>query len=94
MFGVWSLEFEKRLRTGLMFRVAGFMIRDYGYLVEATAHLETIMQAEEKRMRGSKRSQDGHGDGRRQRGPNPQQSQGAFARSTFPVPSSGSRRGG
>lgn len=52
------LEFEKRLRTRLMFRVAGSMITDYGGLVEAAAHLETIIQAEVERMSGSRRSQD------------------------------------
>ncbi|KAL7256031.1 hypothetical protein ACSBR1_010041 [Camellia fascicularis] len=45
-------------------------------------------------MRGSRRSQDGQEDGKRQRRSNPQQSQGVHSRSTFPVLSSGSRRGG
>ena len=34
------LEFDKRLRTELMFKVVGSMIRDYGRLVEVTAHLD------------------------------------------------------
>ena len=51
------------------------------------------MQEEDEGQRGSKRSQDGQGDGRRQRGYNPQQSQGGVARLTFPVPSAGSGRG-
>ena len=37
------LEFEKRLRTRLMFKVARSMIRDYGRLVETASHLETVM---------------------------------------------------
>ena len=53
------LEFEKKLRIGLQFRVARSMARKYGRLVQAATHLETIMQAEEDRMKGSKRSQDG-----------------------------------
>ena len=69
------IEFEKRLRRGLKMRVGGSMIRDYGRLVDAAAHMEIMMQ-EEGGQRGSKRSQDGQGDGRRQRGANPQQSQG------------------
>ncbi|XP_028081041.1 dnaJ homolog subfamily B member 5-like [Camellia sinensis] len=56
------------------------MIRDYRCLVEAATHLENNMQAEKKRMRGSKRSQDSQGDGKRQRGSNPQSSQGAQLR--------------
>ena len=87
------LEFEKKLRHRLKLRVAGPMTREYGRLVDAAAHLEIIMHEDEERMRGSKRSQDSQGDGRRQRGSNPQQSQGGFARSTFPMPSSGSGRG-
>ena len=38
------LEFEKRLRAGLMFKVVGLMIRDYGPLMEVVAHLETVMK--------------------------------------------------
>ena len=67
------IEFEKRLTRGLKMRVGGSMIRDYGRLVDAAAHMEIMMQ-EEEGQRGSKRSQDGQGDGRRQRGANPQQS--------------------
>ena len=74
-------------------RVGGSFIREYRRLVDAAAHMELIMQKEDEGQRGSKRSQDGQGDGRRQRGSNPQQSQGGLARSTFPVPSAGSGRG-
>ncbi|KAF5931502.1 hypothetical protein HYC85_027673 [Camellia sinensis] len=74
-------------------KVGGSMIREHGCLVDAATHMESMMEEEEERMRGSKRSQEGQGDGRRQRGSNPQQSQSALARSTFPVPRSGSRRG-
>ncbi|KAL7186432.1 hypothetical protein ACSBR2_028220 [Camellia fascicularis] len=52
-----------------------------------------MQEEDEEKHRGSKRGQDGQGDGRRQRGYNPQQSQGGVARSTFPVPSAGSGRG-
>ncbi|KAL7226313.1 hypothetical protein ACSBR1_021430 [Camellia fascicularis] len=82
-----------RLRRGLKLRVGGSFIREYRRLVDAAAHMETMMQEEDEGQRGSKKSQDGQGDGRRQRGSNPQQSQGGLARSTFPVPSTGSGRG-
>ncbi|KAF5931790.1 hypothetical protein HYC85_027961 [Camellia sinensis] len=87
-------EFERKLRRGLKLRVGGSYIREYRHLVDAAAHMEIMMQEEDEGQRGSKRSQDGQGDGRRQRGSNPQQSQGGVARSTFPVPSAGSGRGG
>lgn len=61
--------------------------------MDAAAHMESMMQEEEERQRGSKRSLDGQGHGRRQRSSNPQQFQGGFVRSTFPVPSVGPRRG-
>ncbi|KAF5932581.1 hypothetical protein HYC85_028752 [Camellia sinensis] len=87
-------EFERKLRRGLKLRVGGSFIREYRHLVDAAAHMELMMQEEDEGQRGSKRGQDGQGDGRRQRGPNPQQLQGGVARSTFPVPSAGSGRGG
>ena len=52
------IEFKKRLRSRLLFKAAGSMIGDYGRLVETTTHIETIVQVEEKRMKGSKRSQE------------------------------------
>ncbi|KAL7249122.1 hypothetical protein ACSBR1_011315 [Camellia fascicularis] len=61
-----------KLRHGLKMRVGASMTRDYGRLVDAAAHMEIMMQEEDERQRGSKRSQDGQGDGRRQRGSNPQ----------------------
>ncbi|CAL5394237.1 unnamed protein product [Camellia sinensis] len=87
-------EFERKLRRGLKLRIGGSYIREYRHLVDAAAHMEIMMQEEDEGQRGFKRSQDGQGDGRRQRGSNPQQSQGGVARSTFPVPSAGSGRGG
>ena len=87
------IEFEKKLRRGLKLRVGGTMIRDYGRMVDAAAHIEIMMQDEEEGQKGSKRSQDGQSDGRRQKGFNPQQSQGSFSRSTFPVPSASSGKG-
>ncbi|KAF5933080.1 hypothetical protein HYC85_029251 [Camellia sinensis] len=86
-------EFERKLRRGLKLRVGGSYIREYRHLVDAAAHMEIMMQEEEEKQRGSKRSQDSQSDGRRQKGYNPQQSQGAVSRSTFPVPSVGSGRG-
>ncbi|KAL7181797.1 hypothetical protein ACSBR1_040658 [Camellia fascicularis] len=83
---------KRELRRGLKLRVGGSFIREYRRLVDAAAHMELMMQ-EEEGQRGSKRNQDGQGDGRRQRGSNPQQSQGGLARSTFPVPSTSSGRG-
>ena len=62
--------------------------------MDAAAHMELMMQEEdEEKHRDSKRGQEGQGDGKRQRGYNPQQSQGELTRSTFPVPSVGSGRG-
>lgn len=87
------LEFERKLRHGLKMRVGGSMTRDYERLVDAAAYMEIMMHGEDERLRGSKRSQDGQGDSRRQTGSNPQQSQGGFARSTFLVPSVGFGRG-
>ncbi|GMP61959.1 hypothetical protein CsSME_00024237 [Camellia sinensis var. sinensis] len=57
------LEFEKRLRTRLLFKVATFMISDYGSLMEATTHLETVIYTEEEPMRGSRQmSQEVQGE--------------------------------
>ncbi|XP_028117412.1 F-box/kelch-repeat protein At1g15670-like [Camellia sinensis] len=86
------LEFEKRLRTGQMFKVASSMIRDYRRLMEAAAHLKTVMQIEEERMRGSRKSQDAQGDSKRRRGSNPQQSHGAQSRKANVVADTLSRK--
>ncbi|KAF5934503.1 hypothetical protein HYC85_030674 [Camellia sinensis] len=56
-------EFERKLRRGLKLRVCGSFIREYRRLVDAAAHMEIMMQEEEEGQRGSKRSQDGQGDG-------------------------------
>ena len=53
------IEFEKKLRRGLKLRVGGTMIREYGRMVDAAAHMEIMMQEEEEGQKGSKRSQDG-----------------------------------
>ena len=82
-------ECERKLRRGLKLRVGGSFIREYKRLVGAAAHMVLMMQEEDEGQRGSKRSQDGQSDGRRQRGSNPQQSLGCVARSSFPVPSAG-----
>ncbi|KAF5933939.1 hypothetical protein HYC85_030110 [Camellia sinensis] len=67
-------EFEQKLRRGLKLRIGGSYIREYRHLVDAAAHMELMMQEEDEGQRGSKRSQDSQGDGRRQKGYNPQQS--------------------
>ncbi|KAL7164095.1 hypothetical protein ACSBR2_040078 [Camellia fascicularis] len=69
---------KKSDMCGLKLRVGGSFIREYRRLVDAAAHMELMMQEEEEGQRGSKRNQDGQGDGRRQRGSNPQQSQGGL----------------
>ncbi|XP_028126190.1 uncharacterized protein LOC114322923 [Camellia sinensis] len=47
------IEFEKRLRTKILFKVARNMIQNYDCLVEAATHVEIIEQVEEERIRGS-----------------------------------------
>ncbi|XP_028105410.1 uncharacterized protein LOC114304453 [Camellia sinensis] len=87
------IEFEKKLRTKILFKVAENMIRNYDRLVEAATYVEIIVEAKEERIRGSRsRGQGSQGDYR----PNkksrnmfsshfpPQQS-----RSTFSLPSVG-----
>ncbi|XP_028114370.1 uncharacterized protein LOC114312332 [Camellia sinensis] len=55
------LEFEKRLRPKILMKVVGNMICDYDRLVEAVAHVEITVEAEEARQ-GLKRV--GHSDAR------------------------------
>ena len=43
------IKFEKKLRTKISFKVAGNMIRNYDRLVEAAAHVEITVKAEEER---------------------------------------------
>ena len=69
-------EVERKLRRGLKLSVGGSFIHEYRHLVDVSTHMELLMQEEDEGQRGSKRSQDGQGDGRRQRGSNHQQSQG------------------
>ena len=53
------IKFEKRLRTGLLFKVVRSMIWDHGCLVESAAHIEILIQIVEEWMRGFRqRSQD------------------------------------
>ncbi|XP_028093882.1 uncharacterized protein LOC114293970 [Camellia sinensis] len=47
------IEFKKKLRSKILFKVAGNMIRNYDRLVEAAAHVEIIVEAEKKRFRNS-----------------------------------------
>ncbi|XP_028059575.1 uncharacterized protein LOC114263269 [Camellia sinensis] len=87
------IEFEKKLRTKILFKVAGNMIQKYAHLVEATAHVETTVQVEKERLRGSRsRGQEPQVDFRQNKksmGNFPFQSQPQQSRSTFPLPSSG-----
>lgn len=48
------IEFEKKLTTKILFKDAGNMIQNYDCLVEAAAHVEIIVEAEEERIRGSR----------------------------------------
>lgn len=48
------IEFEKRLRTKILFKVVGNMIWNYDRLVEAAAHIEITMQAKKERLWGSR----------------------------------------
>ncbi|XP_028104124.1 uncharacterized protein LOC114303178 [Camellia sinensis] len=89
-------EFEQRLRTKILFKVAGNMIQEYDRLVEAAAHVEITVEAKEERLRNLRSRGHGlQGDYR----PNkksksvflsqPQQQQ---CRSIVPLPSTGSGR--
>ncbi|XP_028085074.1 uncharacterized protein LOC114286177 [Camellia sinensis] len=55
------LEFEKRLRPKNLMKVVGNMIRDYDRLVEAVAHVEITVEAEEARQRSKRTSQSDTG---------------------------------
>lgn len=58
-------EFEQRLRMKILFKVAGNMIWNYDRLVEAAAHVEITVKAEEERLRNSRsRGQGSQGDSR------------------------------
>ncbi|XP_028110630.1 uncharacterized protein LOC114309129 [Camellia sinensis] len=87
------IEIEKKLRTKILFKVAGNMIRNYDCLVEVTAHVEITVEAEEKRIRGSRsRGRGSYRDYRpnkKSRSTFPSQSQPQQSRSTFPLPSAG-----
>ena len=48
------IEFEKELRTKILFKVVRNMIRNYDRLVEATTHVEIIVEAEEERLQNSR----------------------------------------
>ncbi|XP_028108692.1 uncharacterized protein LOC114307495 [Camellia sinensis] len=55
------LEFEKRLSSKILMKVVGNMIHDYDCLVEAEAHVEITVEAEEARQRLKR---VGHSDAR------------------------------
>ncbi|XP_028064219.1 uncharacterized protein LOC114292769 [Camellia sinensis] len=90
-------EFERRLRTKILFKVARNMIRGYDCLVEAATHVEITMEAEKERLRNSKsRGHGWQGDYRlnkKSKSAFSFQSQQQQSRSTFPLPSAGSERG-
>ena len=48
------IEFEKKLKTKIMFKLAGNMIREYGRLMEMATHIEIFIQAEEERLQSSR----------------------------------------
>ena len=57
------IEFEKKLKTKIMFKLVGNMIREYDPLVETTTHEEISIQAEEKSFQSSRsRGQESQGD--------------------------------
>ncbi|XP_028061526.1 uncharacterized protein LOC114264983 [Camellia sinensis] len=51
------LEFEKRLRPKILMKVVGNMIHDYDRLVEAIAHVEITVEAEEARQKSKREGQ-------------------------------------
>ena len=48
------IEFEKKLKTKIMFKLVGNMIREYDRLVEMATHVEISIQAEEERLQSSR----------------------------------------
>ncbi|XP_028101540.1 uncharacterized protein LOC114300851 [Camellia sinensis] len=86
-------EFEQRLRTKILFKVAGNMIREYDRLVEVAAHVEIIVEAEEERLQNLRsRGQGSQGDfwpNKKSKSTFSSQSQSQQARSTYPLPSVG-----
>ncbi|XP_028070551.1 uncharacterized protein LOC114273010 [Camellia sinensis] len=87
------IEFEQRLRTKILFKVARNMIRDYDHHVEAAAHVEIIVEAEEERLQNSRsRGQGSQGDFRpnkKSKSTVSSQSQSQQSRSAHPLPSAG-----
>ncbi|XP_028083789.1 uncharacterized protein LOC114285009 [Camellia sinensis] len=85
------IEFEKKLRTKILFKVVGNMIRNYDRLVEAVAHVEISVEADEERLQGLRlRGQGSQGDYRpnkKSRNTFSPQSQPQQSRSTFYLPS-------
>ncbi|XP_028110951.1 uncharacterized protein LOC114309420 [Camellia sinensis] len=47
-------EFEQRLRTKILYKVAGNMVHEYDHLVEVAAHVEITVEAEEERQWNSR----------------------------------------
>ncbi|XP_028066175.1 DNA-binding protein HEXBP-like [Camellia sinensis] len=87
-------EFEQWLRMEILFKVARNMIREYDRLVEAAAHVEITVEAEEERLRNSRcRGHGSQGDYRpnkKIKGTFSSQSQPQQSRFTFSLPSMGS----
>ncbi|XP_028063320.1 uncharacterized protein LOC114266592 [Camellia sinensis] len=63
------IEFEKKLKTKILFKVAGNMIWNDDRLVEAAAHIKITVEAEEERIRGSRSRGQGVKGHRRTIGP-------------------------
>ena len=57
------VEFEKKLKIKIMFKLVRNMIREYDRLMETATHVEISIQAEEERLRSSRsRVQESQGD--------------------------------
>ncbi|KAF5933358.1 hypothetical protein HYC85_029529 [Camellia sinensis] len=48
------IEFEKKLKAKIFFKIVGNMIRNYDRLVESTTYIEISIQVEEERLRSSR----------------------------------------
>ncbi|XP_028087309.1 uncharacterized protein LOC114288014 [Camellia sinensis] len=90
------IEFEKRLRTKILFKVSRNMIWNYDCLVEAVTHVEIIVQVDEERLRGLRsKGQKSQGDFRlskKHRSTTSSQPQSQQTSATFRLPSVSSRR--
>lgn len=90
------IEFEKKLKTKIFFKILGNMIQNYDRLVESAAYVEIFVQAEEERLWSSRsrdqESQRDYRQNKKSRGTFSSQSQPQQCRSTLSLPSAGSRK--